>query len=142
MSEDAAYELQLALVPWLKNDPSVSAFIGERVFDFVPRDPATGKVTAQFPFVALGEEQEIPENYDCIEGSEIFLDLHVWSRDPGFREAKRIANAVKASLNDAELPLTDNALVYFVYDGRRVMRDPDGLTSHAVLTFRAGIETP
>jgi len=142
MIEDASYELQLAIVPRLKNDADVSAMIAGRIFDFVPRDPVTGHVTAQFPFVAFGEEQEIPERYDCIDGSEIFLDLHVWSRDPGFREAKRIANAIKSSLDGADLPLAENALVYFVYDGRRVIRDPDGLTSHAVLTFRAGVEKP
>jgi hypothetical protein len=139
MSEDASFELQVAIVTRLKNDPRVLTLTGGRVFDRVPRDSA-GKVTAEFPYVALGPDQEIPTMADCIRASEFFLQIDVWSRAVGFPEAKRIARAVEDALNEAELPLGDNALVYFEYDGRRTFRDPDGLTSQAALTFRAGVD--
>jgi len=140
MSEDASYEAQIAIVGALKNDAALTALIGGRVYDHVPRDPTTKRVTADFPYVSLGAEQEVPETYECIDGAEIIQQIDVWSRDPGFREVKRIAKAVKEALVNTPLSLSDNALVYLAYDGRRVFRDPDGLTSHAALTFRIGVE--
>jgi hypothetical protein len=140
MSEDVSYELQVAIVARLKADANVAALVSGRIYDYVPRDAATGKVTATFPYVSFGPEQDIPEQYDCIDASEIVMQLDGWSRDPGFREVKRIANAVKSALQDAPLPINDNALVYLEYDGRRVFRDPDGVTSQAAITFRIGVE--
>ena len=133
MSEDAAHEMQVAIVAVLKADPEVSALTAGRVYDRVPAD-------ARYPYISFGPEQDIPEGADCIDASEIILQIDVWSDDPGFREARRVAKAVRRALSDETVSLTDNALVYFEYDGRRVLRDPDGNTSHVVLTFRAGVE--
>lgn len=140
MSEDASYELQKAIVQLLKNDPVLSGLVGERVYDRVPRDPTTRKVTAAFPYVSLGEDQEIPENATCIRASDFVLPIDVWSREPGYREAKHIARAIEDALHEVDLDLTDNAQVYFEFDGRRTFRDPDGVTSQVAMTFRAGID--
>ncbi len=139
MTEDVSHELQVAIVKRLNEDADVLALIDDRVFDRVERNGA-GEVTATFPYVSFGPEQELPEYADCLDASEIFLQLDAWSRDPGYREVRRIAKAVVKALDETSLPITDNALVYFEFDSRRVLRDPDGLTSHAVLTFRAGVE--
>jgi hypothetical protein len=140
MSEDASYELQVAVITALKGNAALAALVAGRVYDRVPRDPNTNRVTAAFPYVSLGAEQEIPELYDCIDASEIIFSIDSWSRDPGFREVKRIADKVERSLHNAPITLADNALVYLVKDGRRVFRDPDGLTSHASSAFRVGVE--
>ncbi|KQY31802.1 DUF3168 domain-containing protein [Rhizobium sp. Root483D2] len=139
MTEDVSHELQVAIVDRLKGFADLVALIDDRVFDWVPRN-VSGEVTAAFPFVSFGPEQDIPEDADCIDASEIVIQIDAWSRDPGYREVRRVAKGVISALDNASLPLADNALVYFAYDGRRVLRDPDGLTSHAVLTFRAGVE--
>ena len=136
---DASYEMQVAVVGRLKGFTPLVDLIGDRVFDNVPRD-SSGQLTATFPYVSFGPEQVTPDNYDCIAGSEIYLQLDAWSRAVGFAEVKKIANAVRLALHDFDLPLAENALVSFELDGRRVFRDPDGKTSHAVLTFRAVIE--
>lgn len=141
MSADASYELQVAIVGRLLGADALKSIVGERVFDRVPRDQ-NGKVTAVFPYISLGPDQELPENADCIRASEFIVQIDAWSREPGFPEVKRIARAIEDALHDVDLALADNAQVYFEYDGRRVMRDPDGLTSHAALTFRAGIDKP
>lgn len=140
MSEDASYEVQVAIVAALKGNSELSALIAGRVYDHVPRDPTTKRVTAAFPYVSLGAEQDIPEFYDCIDAAEIVLQIDAWSRDPGFREVKRVADRVKKALHDAPITLADNALVYLAYDGRRIFRDPDGLTSQAAISFRIGVE--
>lgn len=139
MSEDASYELQRAIVTRIKADAVLSSLIVDRIYDLVPRGD-DGKVLADFPYVSFGDWQDTPENFDCIDASEIAVQLHVWSRDPGFREAKRIAKALSRCLHDADITLADNALTYLTYDGRRDLRDPDGLTSHSVVNFSAGVE--
>ena len=133
MSEDAAYELQRAIYAILIADAGFAALADDRVYDRAP-----DKV--QFPYVSFGPSQEIPEAVDCIDAAEIIIQIDAWSRDPGEREVKQLAKAIKAALDGEALQLSDNALVYFEYSGRRVMKDPDGITSHAVLTFRAGVE--
>ena len=139
MSQDASLELQIAIVGLLKNNADLSALVDGRIYDRVPPD-AAGKVTAKFPYVSLGPDQEITDDAECLRASEFILQIDAWSREAGFPEVKRIARAIEDALNDVELDLTDNAAIYFHYDGRRIFRDPDGLTSHAALTFVAGVE--
>lgn len=136
---DASLEIQGAIVARLKAYAPLVAIIGTRVFDNVPRD-ALGQPTAEFPYVSLGPEQTILDGWDCQESSEIVIQIDAWSRKVGFPEVKAIANEVRRALHDYDLPLAENALVSFEFDGRRVLRDPDGKTSHAALTFRAVVE--
>ena len=139
MSIDASLELQGAIVAALKADATLSSLIAGRIFDHVPMD-AEGRVKAKFPYVSFGPEQDVPEHADCIDLSEMFLQIDAWSREPGYPEVKRVAKAVEDVLQDASLTLSDNALVYIEYEGRRVLRASDGLTSQAAMTFRAVIE--
>ncbi|MBZ5760278.1 DUF3168 domain-containing protein [Rhizobium sp. VS19-DR104.2] len=139
MSKDASFELQVAIVGLLKANADLGVLVDGRIYDRVPAD-TSGKITAEFPYVSLGPDQEIPDDAECLRASEFILQIDAWSRGVGFPEVKRIARAIEDALNEVELELTDNAAIYFHYDGRRVFRDPDGLTSHAALTFVAGIE--
>ncbi|WCK15404.1 DUF3168 domain-containing protein [Agrobacterium tumefaciens] len=138
MTKDAAHELQVAIVSALKADPDVASLVGIRIYDVVPAKD--GKITAEFPYISFGPVQDLPEDADCIEASELAIQLDAWSRDPGFMEGRQIAKAIKKALDEQRLPLADNALVYFEFDGRRDLRAPDGLTTQIVSTFRAGIE--
>lgn len=66
------------------------------------------------------------------------LDLHVWKKEPGLAGVKAIAGAVRAALREwgiaADTP-------FHIGDCRvshmRYLRDPDGETSHAVVTVEA-----
>lgn len=133
MSEDAAHEVQVAIITCLKADAAVTALIGTRIYDRVP-DGVT------LPYVSFGPTQEVPEKVDGLDLSELFVQLSIWSEDPGFAEGRRIAKAIVKALARDALTLADNAIAYFLPDGRRDLRDPDGLTTHIALTFRAGIE--
>jgi hypothetical protein len=128
-------ELQVAIVSRLKATHAVTALIGDRVFDNVPDQ-------ANFPYVTVGEGDETSDDVDCVEGFEISLDIDVWSRDVGYPEAKNISDAVRRALKSPALTIPTNALVYFQHRQTRFLRDPDGLTSHAVMTFEAFAEQP
>ncbi len=128
-------EIQGAIVARLKATAAVTALVGTRIYDLVPAG-------ATFPYITLGEGDETSDDVDCIDGFEISLDIDVWSRKPGFPEAKQIANEIRLALKEPPLAIGDNALVYFNHRQTRTFRDPDGLTSHAVLTFEAFAEQP
>jgi hypothetical protein len=68
--------------------------------------------------------------------------IDCWSRGVGYPEVKKMVDAVRAALHDreAEMPLATNGMAYFEHRNSRITRDPDGLTSHGILSFEAAIE--
>lgn len=133
-------ELWGAVVKRLKETAGVTALVGPRVYDHVPRGPHD-QITADFPFVALSTFDSITEDADCFPSEAISFDIDCWSRGVGQVEVQKIAEAVKAALHDQDtISLTNNALALLQHRQTRVFRDPDGITSHAVLTFEAVVE--
>jgi len=128
-------ELQGAIVARLKASAPVSALIGDRVFDAVPEN-------APFPYVSMGPSDELSEDTDCTTGFDITLQIDCWSRAVGFPEVKELSDAVRQALLGFEPALVSNALVYFQHRQTRIFRDPDGLSSHAAMTFEAFAEQP
>ncbi|MGB3486675.1 MAG: DUF3168 domain-containing protein [Xanthobacteraceae bacterium] len=126
-------ELQGVIVSRLKADTAVRAVVADRVYDNVPKD-------AGFPRVTLGATDEISDDADCIEGLAISFQVDCWSQAVGFPQVRQISDAVRRSLHDADLALMNNALVSLTHRQTRVFRDPDGLTSHAAMTFDAFVE--
>jgi hypothetical protein len=133
-------ELQGVVVAALKADAAVTAIVEGRVYDSVPRDASTGKVTAKFPFVSLGPTDEVSNDADCSTAFDIAVQIDCWSRAVGYPEVKRLADAVRRALVGDNLTLNDNALVLLEHRLTRTFRDPDPLTSHSALTFEAAVE--
>jgi len=132
---DPSLELQGAITPRLKSFAGVTAIIGQRVYDPVPEN-------ATFPYVSFGPDDIVSDNAECITTFEHTIQIDCWSRKPGFSEVKRLANEVRLALHGYEFDLSSNALVLFEHRITRAFRDPDGLTSHAAVTFTAITEQP
>lgn len=125
---DPSLALQGAINTRLRNQ--VAAVSG-RIYDHVP-------AKAVFPFIEIGEFQAIANGAQCHDGMEVFATLHVWSRALGQVEVKTIAGAVRGALHEADLSLAGAwQFLGIAHQDSRYLKDPDGLTSHAVLTFRA-----
>lgn len=107
--------------------------VNGRVYDEPPPKEA-------FPYLTIGDGQTVPDKAGCIDGAENFIDVHIWSRRPGWVEAKALAWKVKETLDDADLALDGHRLIDLQYQSVQYLRDPDGLTRHAVVTFRAVTE--
>jgi hypothetical protein len=134
-------ELQGAIVSRLKADATLVTLIGSRVYDQPPSD-TNGNVTATFPYFTIGEAQFLRDDATCVSGGKIYLTMHAWSRTVGFPEVKRIADAVVESVHLAPITLPTNHLISIIHRQTDVFRDPDGLTSHAVIKFVANVEKP
>jgi hypothetical protein len=123
---DPSLELQAALVAAMKG--RIGGNVGSRIYDDVPEYP-------QFPYVSLGPCQMLPDKAGCIDGAEVIPQIDVWSRAVGFGESKTIVKAILAVLDDAPLELAGFNTVLFQIQSVNYLRDPDGLTRHAALTF-------
>jgi hypothetical protein len=131
-------ELQGAIVARLKADSVLTALVGARIYDHVPRGSG-GAVTATFPFVNFADDDVLQDDATCVTGYEITLTIEVWSRGVGFPEAKQIAHAVVVSLHNWDAPLSTNRCITLQHRQTRMFRDPDGLTSHGVIELVANV---
>lgn len=137
---DPAHEIQERIINRLRNYAPLQALVGQRVYDNVPS--SGGQVTATFPYVSMGPRQLIEDDAECIEGYEVFVQLDVWSRQPGYKEASDVAQAVRQALRGYELPLAVNAIVTTEHRFTNYQADPDGITRRAIISFRALVEAP
>ena len=123
--------LQRAMHAALAADSGVAALVGPRIYDRVPSDAAS-------PYLEFGEFQRIDDSVDCIAGSEFYVTLHGWSDAYGSIEAMQLAGAAVDALDRVDLDLApDHRLVEIMFESERIMDDPNGVTTHAVLVFRA-----
>lgn len=122
--------VQVAIVTALKADAPLTGMVSGRVLDHLPTD-------APHPCISLGPE-EWPQTWaDCLDGVEGTVQIDIWSREPGRREAKGITDRVAAILHGAELTLAgDYRAVSCEVILRRILRDPDGITTHGVVQVR------
>jgi hypothetical protein len=113
----------------------VTALVGQRVYD------APNLKTVTFPYVSFGPSDIVTDDADCIDGVIETLQIDVWSRRSGGKqEAKQIANAVKAALHDFHAEPAAGALVSLRVATIRIFNDPDGITTHGVVTVEAIME--
>lgn len=132
---DPHLAVQDAALIALKADAAVTALLGSRLYDTVPTAPV-------FPYLTFGDGQTLPDKADCVDGSEVFLVLDIWSRpaaNTGWQEAKAIVGVVLAVLDDGGdgLVLAGHRLIDLQREDIQYLRDPDGLTRHAHVTLRA-----
>lgn len=116
----------------LRAAPAVTALVGARINYRRPE-------TEDFPQIAGFDTFGIRDDATCVTGTEITMNVHVWTRDgmDPLQDARAIAHEVAVALHDYPLALPSNHLVTLEHRGERVFYDPDGLTGHGVVEFRA-----
>lgn len=101
---------------------------GGRVYDSVPENPT-------FPYITIGEENTVDDGNTCDDGWDVYADVHVWSRGVGFPEAKRVMAEARDRLAGI-WAISGHTLIAAEVERTGVFRDPDGLTSHGVLSVK------
>ena len=131
----SSFALQQAIYAALAASPDLQALIGDppRLFDFVPRD-------SDFPYVVIGDAIQSDWSTATEDGTEHQLTINVWSRSTGHKEAKAIAEVIRAVLNNAALSVSGATLIDIRHLATDFARQPDGQTYRASLRFRAVTE--
>jgi hypothetical protein len=121
---DPSLAIQKAIVAKLRANVLIETY------DIVP------STSDPFPRITVGEGQSIYDPADCYDGTESNIDVHVWSRQVGFPEAKNLASGVRTALNEQLLMLEGHEMSLMQLTQATFLRDPDGITSHVAMQFR------
>ncbi|TDH35723.1 DUF3168 domain-containing protein [Pseudohoeflea suaedae] len=131
----ASEELQKLIYDRLVADPNVHAEIAGRIYDRTPQNVV-------HPYASFGPADQVEDDDECVTGFVETLQIDVWSQyQGGKREAKRIADAIRKSLHEYAGELTENALFEMRVLTVRHLDDPDGITSHSIVTVESRVET-
>lgn len=135
-------EVLQRIVALLKADSAVSALVGTKIYDRPPHE--NGEPAVASPYISLGPHDGLTEDSDdCMDLVELTFQVDAWSWGAGVAysraEVSNIAAAVRSCLHRQELAIT-GASVEIQHAMTRVMRDPDGKTNHAAITFTAAID--
>jgi len=90
-----------------------------------------------YPFITMGEETAIDYSTKNLVGAETTINIHIWSRYKGSKQTKEIMDKVHDLLHDISLSVTGVNLINLRFEYSDIMRDPDGITRHGVMRFRA-----
>lgn len=125
-------EIQKLILETLTGDPAVMA-IATAVYDNVPSD-------AVKPYISFGPADQIAADAARVTASEHFLQLDVWSARKPRAECAELCQAARAALHRRDLFLQGHALVAIRVPQVRILRDPDGLTNHGILSLEILVE--
>lgn len=128
MLTDPSGDIQAAITALLLADTELTALVVDRVYDKIPNVPA-------FPYITIGEAQMLPELGECTDAAETRVTIHTWTRFKAFGSDKRLGKIIIQLLHDGELTISNGNVQSMLLESARYLRDPDGLTSHGVLTF-------
>lgn len=129
MAEDAAEQLRKAHIAALKADATIQSFVGQRVYDFVPR-------RTDYPYLIYHITDSDEWDTSTEDGEEHSVYVHVWDDREGAKRADQIMRRVKELLHDVtSYSLTDHNLV----NCRRVSKamEREGQLYHGIGLFRA-----
>lgn len=127
-------DLQKAVYDFLTGDADISAIIGSRVYDGVPKEVAT-------PFIAFGSSDFVDTGANCLDVIMETLQLDVVCESQSrLRDCKALTWLVMSKLRDATLTLATHALADLQVSVSVVRADPDGITAHGILQVSASIE--
>tara|TARA_R110001592_G_scaffold153992_1_gene382849 strand:- start:3286 stop:3693 length:408 start_codon:yes stop_codon:yes gene_type:complete len=124
------FALQSAIYSTLSNDNNLTQVLGAGVYDEVTEG-------ATYPFVSLGEETAVDYSTKDLVGGETTVNIHIWSQYKGSKETKNIMDKIHDLLHDSNLTVSGFNLINLRFEYSDIMRDPDGVTRHGVMRFRA-----
>ena len=101
---------------------------GFTVYDHIPSNTS-------FPYITLGEENAMDWSTKTFQGLQTRFDIHIWSRYPGMKEVKEIADQILALLNYRTLLIDSHTLVLIRLIDARFMKDPGENVRHGILRF-------
>lgn len=90
------------------------------------------------PSIVLGEDQIVDEGADLMRSRvRVYQTLHIWKRENSLTGVKAISGGIRRAirssrffLNDADFQCVDCRI-----SSARFLRDPDGETSHGIVTL-------
>lgn len=89
------------------------------------------------PSIVLGEDQVVDEGRIARDVVRVYSTVHVWKKEPGLVGAKAIADAIRQAMRQPLAPPQGYHFGDSSVASERFLRDPDGETSHGVITIES-----
>ena len=126
------FALQSAIYSTLNSDSNLTSTLGAGIFNDVTEGTNT-------PFVTIGDDTASEYDTKDLDGTETTINIDVWSEYKGSKECKQIMDRIHDLLHDSNISVTGFNLVNLRFEFSDIIRDPDGVTRHGVMRFRAVI---
>lgn len=91
---------------------------------------------AQFPYITLGEDTNVPDDLLQNTGSQNTQTIHTWSRSAGMAQVKQIMDRIYAVMHRRVLTVSGTQVVDCVMEFDETFMDSDGQTRHGVQRCR------
>ena len=124
------FELQEALYSRLSSDNTLTNTLGAGVFDEVTQNQAT-------PYISMGYGTAIEYGTKDLDGGEFTVTFDIWSEYKGAKECKQKMARVHTLLHNHSLSVSGFNLINLRFEFSDILIDPDGVTRHGVMRFRA-----
>lgn len=127
----------------MKFEEALQSAIYERLSTYPGMPPVYDDVPQGAPslYVVIGEDTHVPWDTDDSVGSESTITIHQW--DKAYRGKARIKQTqglIYEALNRHELSVPGYNLVTLEFEYSESVLDPDGVTRHGVVRYRALVE--
>lgn len=131
---DPSLALQTLIYARLIANPEVTSLVpAENISDRSTRPNV-------FPCIIIGEGHTLyADDVDRFH-EQAFMTLHVWTREPGLEQAKRIAGAARTALKQAPWSVAGHTAHGITIASARFLRDPSGEHGHAVIEINAVLQ--
>lgn len=124
------FALQTTIFNTLNGDSNLTETLGATIVDDVPHGTA-------YPFITMGDARSSEYDTKTDVGGEITIELHLWSQYKGSKEVKQMMDRCHSLLHNSSLSVTGFNLINLRFEFSDIMRDPDGITRHGVMRYRA-----
>ena len=126
-----SWNLQKAIYAKLNDATITGASVADvPVYDDIPEGTSE-------PYINIGEETAINDGTKTVDAVEHTLTIHVWSEYRGRYEIKHIMEQVYQNLHNAAITVSGASLVNIRQEFATTLEEPDGITRHGVMRFRA-----
>lgn len=105
------------------------------IYSQVPQ-PDDAQLDSAFPYVTLGPYFHTPFDTDDDDGQRVAAQIHIWDRSTTELTRAAIQDAIYDALHKFDLVISGANTIDCLFESAVKMYDPDGKTSHSVLTFR------
>lgn len=130
---DRTVELYAALYTALSGAAGVTSALGSSGKVYEGKAPDGQAV----PYVVIGDVTSVDNAASLRDCQEQTVTIHAWTENPSKYSNLQVQSAVRAALHSVSLSLSGGALANLRCEFQSTLGDPDGVSQHGVLRFRA-----
>lgn len=105
------------------------------IYTDVPQD-ANSEDAARFPYISVSLADGSPNDTKDDNGGSVLVDVHLWTRAQSTTARLGKADEIYDALQLFGLTVSGANVIECRFDSSQDLDDPDGITSHTVMTFR------